>query len=43
MNAPPISEATFMVEVACSATVDPEELTVETEISAGAVGVAELI
>jgi hypothetical protein len=30
MNAPPISEATFVVEEACSAMVDPEILDPET-------------
>jgi len=37
MNAPPISEATFMVEDAWSAMVDPE-----AGIFGGASGVAEL-
>ena len=38
MNAPPISDATFMVEEACNAMVDPER-----GVLAGGSGVAELI
>jgi hypothetical protein len=43
MNAPPISEATFLVEVACSEMVDPEMLDPETGVVAAASGDAELI
>jgi len=43
MNAPPISEATFTVEVARSEMVDPEMLDPETGDVAAASGDAELL
>ena len=41
MNAPPISEATLMVEEACSAMVDPETLDPDSGMLGTAEGVAE--
>jgi hypothetical protein len=41
MNAPPISEATFTVEEACSAMVDPEMLDPDGGMLGTAEGVAE--
>jgi hypothetical protein len=41
MNAPPISEATFMVEDACSAIVDPEMLDPDGGMLETAEGEAE--
>jgi hypothetical protein len=41
MNAPPISEATFTVEEACSAMVDPEMLDPDGGVLGTAEGVAE--
>ena len=41
MNAPPISEATFVVEEACSAIVDPETLDPDGGMLGTAEGEAE--
>ena len=42
MNAPPISEATFTVEEACSAMVDPEIIDPETlDPDGGMLGTAD--
>jgi hypothetical protein len=41
MNAPPISEATFVVEEACSAIVDPETLDADGGMLETAEGEAE--
>jgi len=41
MNAPPISEATFMVEEACSAMVDPETLDPDSGMLGTTEGVDE--